>query len=292
MLYFVHVNIKRGKKTNSKAMDTNPHDYRVWYGLGQAYELLQMYSYAIYYHLKACKMRPFDARMWCALAQSYEKAGRVEQAIKCYKRAEENEDQENLAVFRLGKLYANVGEEDLAARKYEEYIRRNDDIYGSEVSHSCLISSGMVEGLFFLAKYHLAGKNFKEAEYFANRILHQSPQDKEMAKKILDEIRISRANSNPTQNKASEEDNKSLFRSRHLLDTHKFELVDKDSNFHNDIAQDSNFDKDNNDEEESDDMVLDDNENNFAFLCAFSFLKGHQDKEICLCAKKKTLHKI
>ena len=51
-------------------MDINPRDYRAWYGLGQTYELLQMYFYAIYYYRKAATLRPFDARMWCALVRA------------------------------------------------------------------------------------------------------------------------------------------------------------------------------------------------------------------------------
>ena len=31
-------------------MDINRRDYRAWYGLGQTYELLKMYSYALYYY--------------------------------------------------------------------------------------------------------------------------------------------------------------------------------------------------------------------------------------------------
>lgn len=53
-------------------MDINPRDYRAWYGLGQTYELLQMYLYAIYYYRKAATLRPFDARMWCALVSARE----------------------------------------------------------------------------------------------------------------------------------------------------------------------------------------------------------------------------
>jgi len=53
-------------------VDINPRDYRAWYGLGQTYELLQMYLYAIYYYRKAATLRPFDARMWCALVSARE----------------------------------------------------------------------------------------------------------------------------------------------------------------------------------------------------------------------------
>ena len=41
--------------TNS--VDINPRDYRAWYGLGQAYDLLQLPSYSIYYHQRAIAIR-------------------------------------------------------------------------------------------------------------------------------------------------------------------------------------------------------------------------------------------
>ena len=32
------------------AVDLNRRDYRAWYGLGQTYELLKMFTYALYYY--------------------------------------------------------------------------------------------------------------------------------------------------------------------------------------------------------------------------------------------------
>ena len=32
------------------AVDVDPRDYRAWYGLGQAYELLAMPHYALFYY--------------------------------------------------------------------------------------------------------------------------------------------------------------------------------------------------------------------------------------------------
>lgn len=40
-----------------RAVDINPRDFRAWYGLGQTYELLQMYFYALYYYRKATTLR-------------------------------------------------------------------------------------------------------------------------------------------------------------------------------------------------------------------------------------------
>lgn len=35
------------------AVDLSAHDFRAWYGLGQAYELLKMPYYALYYYRRA-----------------------------------------------------------------------------------------------------------------------------------------------------------------------------------------------------------------------------------------------
>lgn len=54
----------------------NRKDYRAWYGLGQAYELLGEPYYALNYYQRATALRPYDARMWSALATSNEKLKR------------------------------------------------------------------------------------------------------------------------------------------------------------------------------------------------------------------------
>jgi hypothetical protein len=37
--------------------DVNRKDYRAWYGLGQAYELLSMHHYSLYYYQRATALR-------------------------------------------------------------------------------------------------------------------------------------------------------------------------------------------------------------------------------------------
>ena len=58
-----------------------------------------MYVYVLLCHI----------RMWCAMAESYEKLERVEDAIKCYLRAEGNQDREGIALTRLARLYQKLG---------------------------------------------------------------------------------------------------------------------------------------------------------------------------------------
>ena len=51
--------ILSGRRTNLCAIfiDISPKDYRAWFGLGQAYELLGMPSYAIFYVQKAVALK-------------------------------------------------------------------------------------------------------------------------------------------------------------------------------------------------------------------------------------------
>jgi len=39
------------------SIDVNRKDYRAWYGLGQAYELLGMHHYALHYYQRATALR-------------------------------------------------------------------------------------------------------------------------------------------------------------------------------------------------------------------------------------------
>ena len=40
------------------AVDIDAKDFRAWYGLGQSYELNQLYSYAAYYYGRAANAKP------------------------------------------------------------------------------------------------------------------------------------------------------------------------------------------------------------------------------------------
>ena len=115
------------------AVDMNPRDYRAWYGLGQTYEILKMPLYSLYYYQKAAQLRPSDARMWCeratregactegampcrcAVANCHESLGQREDAVRCYRRAENLGDSEGIALSKLATLTAALGEEVPAA---------------------------------------------------------------------------------------------------------------------------------------------------------------------------------
>lgn len=60
----------------SMSIDINKKDYRGWYGLGQAYELLNMPNYSLYYYQHGAALRPYDVRMWQAMGTCYQDLGR------------------------------------------------------------------------------------------------------------------------------------------------------------------------------------------------------------------------
>ena len=69
-----------------------------------------MHTFALYYFGKATQIRPFDPRMWCAMADAYEKLSLIDDAIRCFRRAEAYDDREGVAIAKLAKLYAAANE--------------------------------------------------------------------------------------------------------------------------------------------------------------------------------------
>ncbi|KAI9913438.1 hypothetical protein PsorP6_006259 [Peronosclerospora sorghi] len=101
------------------SVDINARDYRAWYGLGQAYEILNMFLNSIYYYRKSVAIRPYDARMWCASGGCYEKLNKVDEAVACFHRAVNNQDREGIASYHLSRLYASRGLQHDAAKFYQ-----------------------------------------------------------------------------------------------------------------------------------------------------------------------------
>ncbi len=106
-------------------------DFRAWYGIGQAYELLQLPLWALHYYHRAVALKPYDARMWVAVAGCHEQAAatttsahHLDQAIKCYIRAEQCGDVE--ALHKLAQLYHKLGHDEQAAFYYRRHLTRCD----------------------------------------------------------------------------------------------------------------------------------------------------------------------
>jgi anaphase-promoting complex subunit 8 len=81
----------------------NPRDFRAWYGLGQAYEVLRMNDYSLYYYKRASWIQPYDVRLYVAMGVAYESLHQQSNARNCYERACRLGDPENMALYRLAK---------------------------------------------------------------------------------------------------------------------------------------------------------------------------------------------
>lgn len=172
-----------------RAVDIDPCDYRAWYGLGQTYEILQMHNYSLYYFRKATKLRPYDPRMWCAMAESYERLGRIEDAIKCYLRAEGNQDREGIALNKLAKLYKKMEDHKMAALYYKKVLERTEESDGSECTEAGTeVGPDVVEALLYLAEYCKNDQNYEESVSYCNRLLDIGGPIREDAKSLLMEI--------------------------------------------------------------------------------------------------------
>ncbi|KAI3631955.1 hypothetical protein MIR68_009791 [Amoeboaphelidium protococcarum] len=143
-----------------KAIQICPSDYRAWYGLGQAYEMLQMPVYSIYYFQKAVKLRPHDGRLWIALANIYEVTNQLDDAVRSYKKSlschstmkqimidpsdeifhgslgteatihdETLSSQEFMAMSKIAQLYEQLNKKDLAVKYWKLLV---DSILESE----------------------------------------------------------------------------------------------------------------------------------------------------------------
>ena len=123
-------------------LDLNACDFRSWYGLAQAYDLLKLPLHALYYYQRAATIRPYDGRMWNALAESFERVNQVQEAIKCLKRALLSIDEISPDFMgRIAKLYERLYEQ-TEKKEYLEviayYYRKYLEVRGHLVTFNSL----------------------------------------------------------------------------------------------------------------------------------------------------------
>ncbi|EFH50251.1 hypothetical protein ARALYDRAFT_910072 [Arabidopsis lyrata subsp. lyrata] len=133
-----------------RAVDINPCDYRAWYGLGQACEMMGMPFYALYYFRKSIFFLPNDSRLWIAMAKCY-------QTEQLYMLEEE---------YHLIKLHQKLGRNEEAAFYFEKDLERMDA--------EGLEGPNKFEALIFLATHFKTHKKFAEAEVYCTRLLDYS----------------------------------------------------------------------------------------------------------------------
>ncbi|KAG7086668.1 hypothetical protein E1B28_002608 [Marasmius oreades] len=69
-----------------KALDLSKKDYKPWCGMAQAYMILNLPLYALYYYSKANALISYEASVLEGVASCYEILGRYQEAIACYRR--------------------------------------------------------------------------------------------------------------------------------------------------------------------------------------------------------------
>lgn len=201
------------------ALSLSKRDYRGWYGLGQVYELLNLYSLGLYYYKRAVYLRPKDSRLWVALGScclaSEDSPGassgkRNAEALRCFAQAVRCGDSEGIALAKLAKLHAQNPAPDsqaLAARAYSEILSfRGEDVraaLGNNTSSSpgsaCFSSPGtaavlqspvtadVVDALRFLMGYARGKGQWSTARDYALRLLEFGGSEREEAKQVLRE---------------------------------------------------------------------------------------------------------
>ncbi|VDK56122.1 unnamed protein product [Anisakis simplex] len=163
-----------------KAIQSDPKDYRGWYGLGQLYDILKMPSYSLYYYQQAHKCKSDDSRMLVALGEVYTRLHHTSDAQKCLLKAFKVGDVEGTALMLLGRLYEKGKDNDQASIVYEKYLETYCDDLMSDLDN-------MAHCCCFLAKYFLSKNDLNAAGSYAQRCL-QYESSKEEGRRVLRQI--------------------------------------------------------------------------------------------------------
>lgn len=145
-----------------QAVDVNRRDFRAWYGLGQAYEILKMPLYSIYYYKIAQKLRPYDSRMLVAMGETYEKLDKKPNALKCYQKACNVGDIEGIALWKLAELYEKIGDVENAVPAYLSYCSDEKSIIDKQT---------LCKAFIYLGNYYESKGNYDKASHFAYKCL-------------------------------------------------------------------------------------------------------------------------
>eukprot|EP01031_Cornospumella_fuschlensis_P023510 gene23510-28516_t len=138
-----------------QAVDIYAQDYRPWYGLGQTYEILHLYQYALMYYKKAAALRPYDARMW-----------------------DEGEEEKSAELFYKYLLctqqpqHPHTTAPHTTASSLSELLQSlHTGSTDTQVAGDSAADGEQAEALAFLASYLFKVNETAGAEYFCNRLL-------------------------------------------------------------------------------------------------------------------------
>ncbi|KAK7063860.1 TPR-region domain-containing protein [Favolaschia claudopus] len=169
--YLEMLNAPAAIESFRRALDVNPKESRAWSGLGKAYGTLGMHSFALFYHSRALRLRPDEAECWEDQGHAYEAAGRIDEAITCFKHALEAEAPHPMAVLlRLAALLSTTGDQ-AGAIKYAERAVAQGEAHAQPVEH-------YAKALVAVAEYQMrqaAGDWGRAREYLERVIASPAP---------------------------------------------------------------------------------------------------------------------
>jgi len=125
-----------------------------------------MFQYAIYYFQRAAKANPNDSRMWTALGDCYIRTDKVEEAIKCYKKAIDKKDKDGIALTNLAKLYEKNGDTENAFECHKVKLTK---VFQNEVDED-VEKEDIIDSVLFCAIYLKNKGNYEECIKLINKV--------------------------------------------------------------------------------------------------------------------------
>ncbi|KAI5132861.1 anaphase-promoting complex subunit 8 [Nematocida ausubeli] len=106
-------------KACNLALKKNYNDYRVWLCMAQIYFSIEMHEYALHFYRKCAELSPSTCIVYEGLGQCFDKLGRVEEALRCYRKCVDQGSTQALCL--LGDLFFRQGSGEFKTY-YEKYL--------------------------------------------------------------------------------------------------------------------------------------------------------------------------
>lgn len=189
-----------------RVVDINRKDHKAWYGLGQAYEILGMNLYALFYFQRASSLRPRDSKIWQAIGSCYDKIEKPIQSIKAYQQALKADARPSYdagtsfgsgtaggeasggynpeILYEIALMFEKINEKEQAAAYMEMTMQSEDDeLQGTGVTKTTC------EARMWVAQYEMKRGNLTRAFTLANEMC-QDGYEPEEAKALTRELRF------------------------------------------------------------------------------------------------------
>ena len=111
----------------SKWTEKNPESAIAWYGLGVAYEQLNLFNEAIEAFRQVLRINPEEVMAWHGLAWNYVRLERYDDAIEAYRQALRVNPEYADAWYNLGVTYGDLERYNDAIEAYRQALRVNPE---------------------------------------------------------------------------------------------------------------------------------------------------------------------